>query len=121
MQAILTPNGNTDKSNTVSIEVTSVSSTQRRKESLKSLGIFFVLALLFIPIPGLHFVLPAVFIVVGIVKAKKSLHYNYHLNECELPCPECSASLNIKARYLEQEFIVDCTSCRNQIKVELIT
>lgn len=120
MQALLTPNGNTDKSSTVSIEVTSVSGTQKRKEFLKNIGLFFFLALLFIPVPGLHFVLPAVFVVVGIVKAKKSLRYHYHLKECELSCPECKNSLSIKARYLEQEFIVDCTNCRNQIKIELI-
>ena len=121
MQATLTPNGNTDKSKKIDLNVTPVSATQRRKEAFKNLGLFFFLALLFIPVPGLHFVLPAVFVIVGIAKAKKSLRSDYYLNACDLTCPECSAKLSIKPRYLEQEFIVDCTNCRNQIRIELNT
>lgn len=88
--------------------------------SLKKLGSFWVLAVISVVIPVLHFVLVPLFLVMGVVAFFRQMKNTHFLKDGEFICPSCSRKSAIKNFYFENGKRFQCKTCHNQLVVETL-
>ncbi len=101
-----------------------ISKNERLKRAMKTSALFFGLTLLVLPIPGVHFVLVPLFLILTFVNGYKSYHQIYFQEMSQDICPNCSTNLNLKAFYFSKKDIeeggyqlLSCGQCNTQIKL----
>jgi hypothetical protein len=99
-------------------------SSLKQKEKLilaiKRLGVFWGIALLFIPIPAVHFVAVPGFIVIGIVALIRTLSLkSLRTSAASLTCPNCHSELTMQPRFYRSPFKELCPTCRHSFHVEI--
>lgn len=88
--------------------------------AIKRLGIFWGIAILFIPIPAVHFVMVPGFIIIGVVALIRTLSLkSLRASPARLTCPNCHASLTMQPRFYRSPFKELCPTCRHSFQVEI--
>lgn len=92
--------------------------SERRKAALKTLGLFWGLALASAPLPPVHWVLTPGFFLFGIYAAVKRYRVREHLNPLTFSCPECSGKVEVSERAFQSELSLTCPHCRYLLRMQ---
>lgn len=92
-------------------------SSQRMFNSLKAVGLFWLLALICVPFPGLHFVAVPGFFILGFVFAFKAWKKVWLITGGEAACPQCHSPLQIPRALEKWPLKMVCTHCRHHMKI----
>lgn len=93
-----------------------LSSSVRVKRALQFLGLGMGLALLSLPLPGVHFVLVPGFLLFGIGAFFKKLRETRRLSLAGCRCPECGKPLKESLLYFGEDLPrVYCYECRHHL------
>lgn len=90
---------------------------ERSLRAAKIFGIFVLITIVVLPIPGLHIILPPVALVLGLYMAYKAWAVKRMARTGSCACPVCSSPLNFKNLELRDENKVVCPNCRNHLKI----
>lgn len=100
-------------------EVASLSTGERAKRSVKRLAIFWGIALLFLPVPAVHFVAVPGFLLVGIFMAVKTWFATRIVRGGQGVCPVCKEQLKFGTLEYKEPLKLVCPHCRNHLRVRL--
>ncbi|MGZ3773611.1 MAG: hypothetical protein ACXVCN_07855 [Bdellovibrio sp.] len=90
----------------------------RLKRSMKSAGLFLLLAVFSIPVPGLHFFLVPSFLVLALYLSVKRFSERYSVDLTEEICPVCEKSLHEGVVHFKQDHLrLYCSECRSQLRI----
>jgi hypothetical protein len=99
-----------------------LTSSERMKMALKRLGIFWLVALLFIPVPILHFIFVPLFLVVGLVAFYLGVTSSRErIAGGKAVCPLCQSPIEIPSRAFARTFKAVCPSCRHEVRISLLS
>ena len=90
---------------------------ERRGLALRSLGLFWGLALATIPLPPLHWVSVPGFFFFGIYRAFRRWGEKAHFEEMRFPCPECGKDMALPPRPMANPLAFVCPQCRYGLKL----
>ena len=86
---------------------------------LKQLGLFWPIAAVCVLIPGLHFILVPLFLILGVVKAVKASKIKFILLSGKVPCPSCKKDLTLEnVSFLDFHSAI-CQNCVAVAKISL--
>lgn len=89
----------------------------RFKRAAKWLAIWWVLALFFVLIPMLHFVLVPFALVTGLVVMFRQLSLPYWQGGGRVVCPECHREFELEPRVFNWPRREICPECRNDLVI----
>lgn len=98
--------------------VYTLSGRERAMRGLKMLGLFWLLALVSILLPVLHFVLVPLFAVVGPIAAWLGYRREQIILGGITPCPECAAPFDVGQGAVEWPLQAQCPGCRAIVRME---
>ena len=93
------------------------SQNEKIKRGLKSFFIFFIIALLCILIPILHFVLVPGFFIFAIYKFVSTTREMGNISNADFKCPSCNQQIQLKNISLQFPRKEHCPGCRNSLKI----
>ncbi|MGZ3692924.1 MAG: hypothetical protein ACXWQO_01655 [Bdellovibrionota bacterium] len=102
----------------VTFQLKHLTETEKRKLALKSLGFFWLLSVVSIPLPPIHWVTVPGFFLFGIYQFFKKMREPTHLEPFVFPCPECGQEVPIKEQVAENPLGLACPHCRYALKLE---
>ena len=85
------------------------------KLGLKRLLLFWLGAVLSLPIVGLHFVLVPAFFLAGFFSFRRSLHMKFRIVSAEFECPECHRRQTIANIFINEDSKINCRHCQTQL------
>jgi hypothetical protein len=100
------------------VERREFTASERMTRGLKVGGILWGAALLTIPVPGLHFILPPIFLLAGIVFGWAAWHDKAQILGGEFKCPSCQTVNKVDPRSEAFPFTTRCSYC--QLTLELV-
>lgn len=100
--------------------LTQFDKNQRLKLASKKLAIFWTLAIFFVLIPVLHFVLVPSFLILGVVMFTRQMAQTSIIVEAQAQCPNCKHELILKN--LKPQFPINdyCPNCRHGYRIHQI-
>ncbi len=91
---------------------------ERLKRSVKSASLGLGLALLALPIPGVHMFLVPSFLLFAVVSGGKKAREIYRMDLTGVACPTCQKPLNEKEVFAIKKVLrMYCRECRNQFRI----
>ena len=113
----------TGQTETISLPSVQIPKNERIKRAAKTSGLFFVIALVCVFIPGLHFILVPGFLIASVIYGMKVFNQEYYQDMSQATCPNCHQKLETKSIYYsDKEFndsykLLFCSKCNTQIKL----
>lgn len=107
-----------DKSQNSEFSVRELDSSERTRNALKWLGIFWGLSLASIPIALAHFVLVPGFFIAGIFMAWRKYSEVNQIQAVSFPCVFCESEIQNPTCPEYWPLEITCASCRNILTVE---
>lgn len=98
-------------------EVRTYSPREIMTKSLKSLAIFWGIAIVSILLPIVHFVSVPAFFLIGIFTALRARKYHEEFISGEITCPHCSKQITIGKTPIIWPVPVICQSCASVVSV----
>lgn len=89
--------------------------SQRRKRAFRLAGIFFVLGVVSLAIPGLHFILTPAFLLATPVVFFLQLGKDSEIEGGEGTCPGCSAPIQVMKEPVRWPLTQNCSQCSRQL------
>lgn len=103
-----------------SVWIRSLNFNERLVFGLKKLSIGIVLAIVFLPFPGVHFVMVPLSLVLGLVLFIYSWSNALRIDHGLASCPRCQSELKFKNLTYKQEFKDRCSSCLHELRFEIL-
>lgn len=100
------------------IEVHHFSPKERIANSLKKLMLFWGLAAVCVLIPGLHFVLVPLFLIVGIYFFQKTYKIKSQAVQGHVNCPACQKNIVIGKSLLDWPLTEICQNCVTTVRIQ---
>jgi hypothetical protein len=91
---------------------------QRMNAALKKLGLFWAIALVSVLIPVFHFVLVPLFLIIGILAARRSYKAEGRVIEGLTKCPHCQTEVIVKPTELQWPVTEICQNCARVVRIE---
>jgi hypothetical protein len=101
----------------VQIPVDDLTTREAMVRALKPLAILWGIAAGFLLMPIIHFVVPPIAFVTGLVLFIKTSLEKKLIRFVELICPVCSKPIVVKDTVYRPEIKIVCESCRNHLKI----
>jgi hypothetical protein len=105
------------KEQKVDLVIRVLSVEERRKKALKALGICWLLALGFAPLPPIHWVLTPGFFLAGPFVAWKKYLQTRYLSDLAFPCPECGKEMTLPSQPVKNPKAFSCKHCGYLLKL----
>lgn len=106
------------KTTHVNIELKHLSAAEKRQLAFKSLGFFWLLSVVSIPLPPIHWVTVPGFFLFGIYKFFQKLREPTHVLPFNGKCPECEKEFPVKEQVAVNPLAFVCPHCRYSLKLE---
>ena len=97
------------------IELIHWTPSQRTMRALKSLGIFWGLAVISVFLPVAHFVLVPMFLILGPIMAHGTYKQDASIVAKDLVCPECKAPLKVSSQKMKWPLLLVCDNCKTRV------
>lgn len=105
----------------LNLHINYLSSKQRMTRALKAALFGLGLAVLAVPIPGVHFVLVPAFLIYAVYNGLRKFKETMWLDLTAVVCPNCQSSLNESLVYLNYEPArCYCFNCRSQLTLHSV-
>jgi hypothetical protein len=95
-----------------------LSAAEKRKNALKGLGLCWLISIVTIPLPPIHWVTVPFFFFFGFYWAFRKLREGTYSEAFTFSCPECSKPVNVAARPYSPRWEAVCPSCKFNLKIE---
>lgn len=102
------------------IETRALDTAERRKNALKGLGLCWLISLVTLPLPPIHWVTTPFFFFFGFYWAVRKMREGTFVREFHFSCPECNARVEVKERPLAPTWEAVCPTCKFSLKITLI-
>jgi len=99
------------------LKVTTLSRAGRLVLALRYLGISWLIALLCVLVPVLHFFLVPLGLFAGIVLFVRKYSLRHFMEKGQVACPKCGAGILLEANAFNWPRREFCTQCRNEIVI----
>ncbi len=109
---------NLDKKVEFSVDIKTLSSTERLQKALKKWAFFFFLMVISVPIPAAHLLLVPSFFCLAVYSFFSTLKKPYLILVGEIPCPNCQTKQKAPKVSFNWPLKVICPQCQLQIRVE---
>lgn len=96
-----------------------LSSRDKSTMALKRLAIFWGIAILWIPVPMLHFVMIPVFLLIGIVAFAHAFTVRQTIESARGICPSCQKPFELGRLRWRERIKERCPHCRQELYVRL--
>ena len=107
-----------DQSKIIDREIKQLTKSERNKRVLKGSGLFFVLALISVPLPMIHLFLVPFFLALSIVIGRSRFKQIKVVDLTGVACPSCGKSLKEGVTYLNKDhLLLYCYDCKTQLKI----
>lgn len=117
ISVVITARANLDKQSSAQIVIKKIPEAMQIMRGLKALGICWVIALLCILVPILHFVLVPLFLVVGAFMFFQQMSIKVYLVEGKFNCPSCNAEIILKPAPFDWPKREICEACRADLSL----
>lgn len=97
------------------IELIHWTPSQRTMRAMKSLGIFWGLAVFSVFLPVAHFVLVPMFLILGPIFAVSTYKQDASIVAKALVCPECKEPLKVSSQKMKWPLLLVCDSCKTRV------
>ncbi len=98
-------------------EVIQLTTTERLKIILTRTGVFFVLAMVSVLIPGLHFILVPAFLIATIAAGLSSSRYSMNVIGGQVNCPHCKNPITLFAMPISWPLVFVCQKCASSVRL----
>ncbi|MES2965357.1 MAG: hypothetical protein V4760_15845 [Bdellovibrionota bacterium] len=98
--------------------VVDVDMNERFKRAAKRGLAFFGVAIVFLPVPLIHFVLPPIFLIVSIAAFVTTFRQTRIVPSIDGTCPACGAIVEFKNHRFDGHQKDVCPSCRQHLKIQ---
>lgn len=105
------------KETNVNLMIRVLSAEERRQKALKTLGLCWLLALCFAPLPPIHWLLTPGFFIAGPFMAWKKYQQTRYLGELAFSCPECGKEMQLPSQPLKNPKNFSCKHCGYLLKL----
>lgn len=109
---------NDDRRTTGILTVKQFSPAERIRNALKKLSIFWLLAMVSILIPVLHFVLVPVFLGLGLFMAVRAYKAEAWVLHGSTQCPHCRVPVEVHKAELHWPLTEICQNCARVLRIE---
>jgi hypothetical protein len=101
----------------VTFQIRELNPAERKEIAIRTLGIFWGLSLVTLPLPPIHWLTVPGFFLFGIVQCLKKLREGSHFEPFQFPCPECKQEVTVPAQTVQEPLEVVCPHCRYGLKL----
>jgi hypothetical protein len=105
------------KETRTSFDIRALDAQEKRKNALKGLGICWLISIVTIPLPPIHWVTVPFFFFFGFYWAWRKLREGTYSEAFSFPCPGCQQTVQVAARPLAPQWEAVCPNCKYSLKI----
>ena len=102
---------------TANVALHTLTQEEKRRNSVKALGLLWGLSLASLPLPPIHWVTVPGFFLFGIYWSVRKLREQEHFVASRFPCPECGQEVALPPQVARNPLVFVCPSCRYGLKL----